>query len=68
MTVAILVRSVAPALAIAIAWAGPFEHLVARSWDPARSYFRGLLLEVLRLHRALRLVAATVFRRRDVTA
>ena len=47
MTIAILVRSVAPALAIAVAWAGPLEHLVARAWSPARGYFPGLLLEVL---------------------
>jgi ABC-2 type transport system permease protein len=86
MTVAILVRSVAPALALAIAWAGPFEHLLARAWNPARGYFPGLLLEVVGAggvagvsasHAALAscgyialfaLVAATVFRRRDVTA
>jgi ABC-2 type transport system permease protein len=86
MAVAILVRSVAPALAIAIAWAGPFEHLLARAWSPARGYFPGLLLEVLgaggvagvSVTRAalascgyialFALVAAVVFRRRDVTA
>jgi hypothetical protein len=86
MTVAVLVRSVALALAIAIAWAGPFEHLLARAWSPARGYFPGLLLEVLgaggtaevSVTRAalascgylvlFALVAATVFRRRDITA
>lgn len=86
MAVAILVRSLAPALAIAIAWAGPFEHLLARAWSPARGYFPGLLLEVLGAggvagvsvtHAALAscgyialfaLVAAIVFRRRDITA
>jgi ABC-2 type transport system permease protein len=86
MAVAILVRSVAPALAIAIAWAGPFDHLLARAWSPARGYFPGLLLEVLgaggvagvSVTRAalascgyialFALVAAVVFRRRDVTA
>jgi len=86
MTVAILVRSVAPALALAVAWAGPFEHLLARAWSGARGYFPGLLLEVLgaggtagvSVTRAalascgyialFALVAATVFRRRDVTA
>ena len=47
MTVAILVRSVAPALFIAVAWAGPLEHLVNRAWSPARSYFPGLLLEAV---------------------
>jgi hypothetical protein len=47
MTVAILVRSVAPALAIAVAWAGPLEHLTARAWSQARDYFPGLLLEAV---------------------
>jgi ABC-2 type transport system permease protein len=47
MTVAILVRSVAPALAIAVAWAGPLEHLVNRAWSPAREWFPGLLLEAV---------------------
>jgi hypothetical protein len=47
MTVAILVRSVAPALAIAIAWAGPLERLVDDAWSPARGWFPGLLLEAL---------------------
>ena len=47
MTVAILVRSVAPALAIAVAWAGPLEHLVNRAWSPARQWFPGLLLEAV---------------------
>ena len=45
MTVAILVRSVAPALAIAVAWAGPLEHLIGRAWSDARGVFPGLLLE-----------------------
>jgi ABC-2 type transport system permease protein len=47
MTIAILVRSVAPALAIAVAWAGPIEHLINRAWSPARGYFPGLLLEAV---------------------
>jgi ABC-2 type transport system permease protein len=47
MTVAILVRSVAPALAIAVAWAGPLEHLINRAWSPAREWFPGLLLEAV---------------------
>jgi ABC-2 type transport system permease protein len=47
MTVAILVRSVAPALAVAVAWAGPLEHLVNRAWSPAREWFPGLLLEAV---------------------
>jgi ABC-2 type transport system permease protein len=47
MTVAILVRSVAPALAIAVAWAGPLEHLINDAWSPARRWFPGLLLEAV---------------------
>jgi ABC-2 type transport system permease protein len=42
---AVLVRSVPAALAIGIAWAGPFEHLLQDAWDPAGRYFPGLLLE-----------------------
>jgi ABC-2 type transport system permease protein len=45
MTLAVLVRSVPVALAIGIAWAGPFEHLVQDAWDPANRVFPGLLLE-----------------------
>lgn len=45
MTVAVLVRSVPVALAVGIAWAGPFEHLLQDAWDPAQRYFPGLLLE-----------------------
>jgi ABC-2 type transport system permease protein len=45
MTVAVLVRSVPVALAIGIAWAGPFEHLLQDAWDPAQRFFPGLLLE-----------------------
>jgi ABC-2 type transport system permease protein len=45
MTIAVLVRSVPVALAIGIAWAGPFEHLLQDAWDPAVRYFPGLLLE-----------------------
>ena len=45
MTLAVLVRSVPVALAIGIAWAGPFEHLLQDAWDPAQRYFPGLLLE-----------------------
>ncbi|MCU1678636.1 MAG: putative transporter integral rane protein [Frankiales bacterium] len=47
MTVAILVRSVALALAVAVAWAGPLEHLIDDAWSPARRYFPGLLLEAV---------------------
>jgi ABC-2 type transport system permease protein len=42
---AVLVRSVPIALAIGIAWAGPFEHLLQDSWGPAGRFFPGLLLE-----------------------
>jgi ABC-2 type transport system permease protein len=45
MTIAVLVRSVPVALAIGIAWAGPFEHLVQDAWSPAARFFPGLLLE-----------------------
>jgi ABC-2 type transport system permease protein len=45
MTVAVLVRSVPVALAIGIAWAGPFEHLLQDAWGPAQRFFPGLLLE-----------------------
>jgi ABC-2 type transport system permease protein len=44
-TLAVLVRSVPVALAIGIAWAGPFEHLLQDAWDPAARFFPGLLLE-----------------------
>jgi ABC-2 type transport system permease protein len=46
MTLAVLVRSVPVALAIGIAWAGPFEHLLQEAWSPAERIFPGLLLEV----------------------
>jgi ABC-2 type transport system permease protein len=42
---AVLVRSVPVALSIGIAWAGPFEHILQDSWNPAGRYFPGLLLE-----------------------
>ena len=45
MTLAVLVRSVPVALAIGIAWAGPFEHLLQDAWGPADRLFPGLLLE-----------------------
>jgi ABC-type transport system involved in multi-copper enzyme maturation permease subunit len=46
MFLAVLLRSVPLALAVGIAWAGPFEHLVENAWTSARSVFPGLLLEV----------------------
>src|SRR6266540_3935294 len=45
LTLAVLVRSVPVALAIGIAWAGPFEHLLQDAWSPAERLFPGLLLE-----------------------
>lgn len=46
-TLAVLSRSVAVALGIGIAWAGPFEHLVQDAWAPAGRIFPGLLLEAV---------------------
>jgi ABC-2 type transport system permease protein len=43
--VGVVVRSVPVALAIGIAWAGPFEHLLQEAWEPASRIFPGLLLE-----------------------
>jgi ABC-2 type transport system permease protein len=45
MTLGVLVRSVPIALAVGIAWAGPFEHLLGEAWTPAQRLFPGLLLE-----------------------
>lgn len=42
---AVLIRSVPVALAVGIAWAGPFEHIVAGAWHLADEVFPGLLLE-----------------------
>jgi ABC-type transport system involved in multi-copper enzyme maturation permease subunit len=42
---AVVVRSVPIALAIGIAWAGPFEHIVQDAWSAANRFFPGLLLE-----------------------
>lgn len=43
---AVVVRSVPVALAIGIGWFGPFEHIVADSWDRANDFFPGLSLEI----------------------
>jgi ABC-2 type transport system permease protein len=32
-------------MAIGIAWAGPFEHLLQDAWNPADRLFPGFLLE-----------------------
>jgi len=45
LTLAVLLRSVAVALAVGIGWAGPFEHILQDAWDPASRLFPGLLLE-----------------------
>lgn len=45
MTLAVLTRSVPVALAVGIAWAGPFEHLLQDGWSTASRVFPGLLLE-----------------------
>lgn len=42
---AVFIRSVPVALAVGIAWAGPFEHLFQDAWEPASRSFPGLLLE-----------------------
>jgi ABC-2 type transport system permease protein len=42
---AVVVRSVPLALAIGIAWAGPFDHILQDSWTAAARFFPGLLLE-----------------------
>jgi ABC-2 type transport system permease protein len=44
-TLGVLLRSVPVALAVGIAWAGPFEHLMQDGWSPASRFFPGLLLE-----------------------
>lgn len=47
MMVAVVIRSAAPAIAVAVAWAGPFEHLVDNAWTGAREYLPGLLMEAV---------------------
>ncbi len=47
MALAVVVRSTPLALGIAIAWAGPFEHLVQDAWRGASRWFPGLLNEAL---------------------
>jgi ABC-type transport system involved in multi-copper enzyme maturation permease subunit len=44
-TLAVLLRSVPIAVGVAIAWAGPFEHILQDAWSPATKVFPGLLLE-----------------------
>ncbi|HET7487013.1 MAG TPA: hypothetical protein VFJ85_03735 [Acidimicrobiales bacterium] len=45
MAVGVLLRSVALALAVGIAWAGPVEHIVQNGWAAAPKVFPGLSLE-----------------------
>ncbi len=47
MALGVLVRSTPLALAVGIAWAGPFEHITHRAWDAASGWYPGLLLERL---------------------
>jgi ABC-2 type transport system permease protein len=47
MTLALLLRSVAIAVAAGVAWAGPLEHITAESWQAADRWFPGLQLETL---------------------
>jgi ABC-2 type transport system permease protein len=45
MAVAVFTRSVPIALVVAIAWAGPIEHITQGAWTGAGRWFPGLLLE-----------------------
>lgn len=47
MTLGLLLRSVAIAVGVGIAWAGPLEHISAQSWQAAERWFPGLQLEAL---------------------
>jgi ABC-2 type transport system permease protein len=47
MAVAMVVRSLAVALAVGILWAGPLEHLTQNAWTSAPKFFPGLLLEAI---------------------
>jgi ABC-type transport system involved in multi-copper enzyme maturation permease subunit len=47
MAVAVFTRSVPIALGIALAWAGPFEHITQQAWAGASRWFPGLLLEAV---------------------
>jgi hypothetical protein len=61
------VRSIAIAVAVGVAWAGPLEHITAESSQAADRWFPGLQLEALAaggttdvsLERALLLTAIT---------
>ena len=45
--IAVVFRSVPIGLAVGIVWAGPIENVIGDSWDPAASWFPGLLLRSL---------------------
>jgi ABC-2 type transport system permease protein len=47
MTVAVLIRSVAIAVGVGVAWAGPVEHIAQQSWEAASRWLPGLQLEAL---------------------
>ncbi|WP_129669458.1 ABC transporter permease [Phytoactinopolyspora endophytica] len=47
MTVAMLLKSVPLALAVGVAWAMPFEHILYGPWPTAQQVFPGLLLEAV---------------------
>jgi ABC-2 type transport system permease protein len=49
------------ALAIGIAWAGPFEHRLQDAWGPAQRFFHGLLLEAFVAGGTLEVSAARAF-------
>jgi hypothetical protein len=42
---AVFIRSVPIALAVAVGWAGPIEHITQQAWAGASRWFPGLLLE-----------------------
>ncbi|HEX2272821.1 MAG TPA: hypothetical protein VHG90_02995 [Acidimicrobiales bacterium] len=44
---AVLVRSVPVAVGVAVAWAGPFEHLLGQAWSTAIRFLPGLQVEAL---------------------
>lgn len=47
MALGVAVRSTPVALALGVAWAGPFEHIFQDAWAAASRWFPGLLLEAL---------------------
>ncbi len=47
MALGIILRSTPIALGVAVAWAGPFEHITVDAWSTANEWFPGLLLEAV---------------------